>query len=73
VRYGYSLFIIFGFWPRIARGAALGAAIIVQSVDFLVYLFSWVRFDRILSLVEYPKSLPNMPTETADNGIKINI
>jgi hypothetical protein len=40
VRYVYSLSVIFGFWSRIARGAALSAATIVQSVGFLVYLFS---------------------------------
>jgi hypothetical protein len=53
VRCAYSLPATSGFWPRIARGAALGAATIVQSVGLLVCLFSWVWFDRILSLVEY--------------------
>jgi hypothetical protein len=53
VRCVYSLPATSGFWPRIARGAALSAATIVQSVGLLVYLFSWAWFDRILSLVEF--------------------
>jgi hypothetical protein len=53
VRCAYSLPVTLEFWPRIARGAALGAATIVQSVGLLVYLFSFVWFDRVLSLVEY--------------------
>jgi hypothetical protein len=53
VRCAYSLPAILGLWPRIARDAALSAAIIVQSVGLLVYIFSYVWFDRILSLVEY--------------------
>jgi hypothetical protein len=48
----YSLPATSEFWPRIARGAALNAATIMQCVDLLMYLFSWVWFDRILSLVE---------------------
>jgi hypothetical protein len=53
VRCACSLPATSGFWPRIEGGAALGAATIVQSVGLLVYLFSWVWFDRILSLVEF--------------------
>jgi hypothetical protein len=39
VRYACSLPITSGFWPRIARGAALGVAIIMQSVGLLIYHF----------------------------------
>jgi hypothetical protein len=53
VRCAYSLPATLGFWPRITRGIALGAATIVQSVGLLVYLFSCVWFNRVLSLVEY--------------------
>jgi hypothetical protein len=53
VPYACSLSATLRFWPRIARGAALGAVIIVQFVGLLVYFFFCVWFDRVLSLVEY--------------------
>jgi hypothetical protein len=58
VRCACSLPAIFGFWPRIARGAALGAATIMQSVGLLVYFFSSLRsglivFYRWLSFFQF--------------------